>query len=69
MKSPLHESKLQILKMGKIPDPNITKPMLTQDDKINIELFMKIMTEKKTTLLFPRNQHWLKNKGRNQKSQ
>ena len=38
--------------------PNTIKQMSTQEDKINVELRKKIMTEKKTTLSSLRSQHW-----------
>ena len=40
--------------------------MLTQEDKINLQLRKKIMTEKKTSLLPLRNQDW-KNQGKTEK--
>ena len=39
--------------------------MLTQEGRINLNLLKKIMTEKKTTLAFRRNQDW--KRGRNRK--
>ena len=39
--------------------------MLTQEDKINVELIKKIMTEKKIKLSSLRNEDWEKSQGRN----
>ena len=41
-------------------EPSITKQMLTQEDKIDVELLKKIIIEKKTTLQFLRNRYWKK---------
>ena len=56
---PLHELKHRILKTKK---PNNITSMLTQDRKILSQKRKKIMTEKKTTLLFIRNQDFKKGK-------
>ena len=56
----LPELKQKILKT-KIPQtPCTTKPILKQEDKINLELIRKIMTWKKTTLPSLRNHDWKK---------
>ena len=49
------------------PHPNTTKQMLAQEDKINVELVKKIMTENKITLLSLRNQDYKKVKVENEK--
>ena len=41
----------------KTKKPSTTKQMLTVEDKINVNLIMKITTEKKTTLPTLRNQN------------
>ena len=41
---------------------SITKQILTQKDKINVDLIKNIMTEKKTTLPSLRNQDWEKSR-------
>ena len=38
--------------------PNITQQILTQDDKINVEIIKRIMSKKKNTLPSYRNQDW-----------
>ena len=47
--------------------PNTTKQTLTQEEKMNIELMKKIITEKKTTLPSLRKQDRKKSHGRNRK--
>ena len=41
--------------------------MLTREDKINVELIKKVITEKKTILPFVRNQNWKKHKRETEK--
>ena len=41
--------------------------MLTQEDKVNVEIVKKIMSEKKTTLPLLRNQDWTKAKVKTEK--
>ena len=41
-------------------DPSTTKQVLTQEDKIDVELIKKIMAENKTALPSLRNQDWTK---------
>ena len=46
-----------MLKNQNTPHTSTTKQMLTQEDKIYVELIMKMITEKKTTLPSLRNQN------------
>ena len=48
-------------------DPTITKQILTQEDKMNVDLMKKIMTENKTTLPSPKTQDWEKIQAKKQK--
>ena len=54
-KSPNTQIEKKNTKNRSATDPNTTKQMLTQEDKIHVELIKKIITEEKTKLTSLRN--------------
>ena len=66
-KEPLFWNEIPNTENQNITDPSTTKPILTHEDKINLELIKIMMSEKKTILPSLRNQDWKKVKVRTER--